>query len=210
MIMIKLTKDGTTTLYSQRFEQYYHSIFGARAETVRVFIELGLEYAIEHFNRIDLLEMGFGTGFNAMLTGEKALESLRKVNYHAIEAFPLSLEEVSGLNFDVKELHKSCWNEKVIINPYLSITKHETTLQEFQAPCKYNLVYFDAFPPSSQPELWTKEIFEKVASLMIKGGVLVTYCSKGYVQRNLKAAGFLVEKHSGPPRKREVLRAILK
>ncbi|MFT6880425.1 MAG: tRNA U34 5-methylaminomethyl-2-thiouridine-forming methyltransferase MnmC [Psychromonas sp.] len=208
--MIKLTQDGTTTLYTERFKQYYHSIFGAKSESDRVFIELGLSYTLEHFNQVSILEMGFGTGFNALLSAEKCLEAKRNVIYSGLEAYPISVEVSEELNFDVSQFHKIAWGVKSKINDYFDFIKYRTNLEDFTSDMKFNLVYYDAFPPSSQPELWTQGIFEKVAELMTVGGVLVTYCAKGYVQRNMKAAGFLVERHPGPPRKREVLRAILK
>lgn len=208
--MIKLTDDGTTTVYSECFNQHYHSIFGARLEAERVFIELGLEYALKTFKEINVLEMGFGTGLNALLTSQVAEEVKRLVNYTTLEAFPIGEDLVEDLSFDSRALHQAAWETWTKVNPCFRFIKHKVELERFKSESTYNLVYYDAFAPSSQPELWTEEVFEKVADLMEKDGVLVTYCSKSYVQRNLRAAGFTVEKHPGPPRKREVLRAILK
>ncbi|WP_341226221.1 tRNA (5-methylaminomethyl-2-thiouridine)(34)-methyltransferase MnmD [uncultured Arcticibacterium sp.] len=208
--MIKLTADGTTTIYSECFNQYYHSLFGARLEAEKVFIELGLDYALEKFAEVDILEMGFGTGFNALLTSQKAEEEKRQVDYTSLEAFPMEKELEKGLNFDVQHLHDMDWEVRIKVNDFFTLTKKKVTLEEYVSDKKFNLVYYDAFAPSSQPELWTEEIFQRVAGFMNSGGVLVTYCSKSYVQRNLRSAGFVVEKHQGPPRKREVLRAILK
>lgn len=205
---IKLTADGSTTVYSTCFDQHYHSIFGAEKESEVVFIDLGLRFASEKFEEIHLLEMGFGTGLNAFLTQEWAKSQRKIVNYTGLEAFPITEEMISEFNFDAGPLHALPWEEKVKIHPQFNFTKHKTTLQDFQSDSSFNLVYYDAFAPESQPELWTQEIFEKLYLLMLAGGVLTTYCSKGYVQRNLRAAGFLVEKHPGPPRKREILRAI--
>lgn len=206
---IKLTADGSTTVYSKCFDQHYHSIFGARQESDLVFIDLGLKYALEQWEEIHLLEMGFGTGLNAWLSREWAEKEKRKVNYTGLEAFPIRPEMVKELNFDARELHELSWESIHHLSPWFSFQKLETKLQDFNPENKFNLVYYDAFAPESQPELWTQEIFEKIASLMTEGGILTTYCSKGYVQRNLKAAGFKVEKHPGPARKREVLRAQL-
>ncbi|UBM57763.1 tRNA (5-methylaminomethyl-2-thiouridine)(34)-methyltransferase MnmD [Marinilongibacter aquaticus] len=207
--MIKITADGSSTLYSSKFDQHYHSIFGARQESDLVFIDLGLKYAVEHFEKVELLEMGFGTGLNAMLTANFAFECKKEIGYTGLEAYPIALEEAKELNFEVYELHKKSWAEKHAINPFFSFTKFNTKLQDFTTRHKFNLVYYDAFAPESQPELWTPEIFASLAGMMVEGGVLTTYCSKGYVQRNLKAAGFSIEKHPGPARKREVIRAIL-
>jgi tRNA U34 5-methylaminomethyl-2-thiouridine-forming methyltransferase MnmC len=205
---IKITADGSTTVYSKCFDQHYHSIFGAEKESEVVFIDLGLRLAFERFEEVNLLEMGFGTGLNALLTKNFAESQSKKVNYTGLEAFPITEEMINQLNFDASHLHILPWGEKVEVNDIFSFIKYNTTLQDFQSDQKFNLVYYDAFAPESQPELWTLEIFEKLYSLMEEGGVLTTYCSKGYVQRNLKAAGFMVEKHPGPPRKREILRAI--
>lgn len=208
--MIKLTNDGSTTVYSDCFNQYYHSIFGAKTESNVVFIELGLKYAFEVFKEINILEMGFGTGLNALLSLEECLKSKVKVDYTGIEPFPLKQELIKELSFDAFLFHKADWDKWIEINAYFNFKKLETSLENFRTSNRYNLVYYDAFAPSSQPELWTQETFEKVASLTAKDGILTTYCSKSYVQRNLRSAGFVVERHPGPPRKREVLRAILK
>ena len=204
---IKLTADGSTTVYSKCFDQHYHSIFGAEKESEVVFINLGLRFALEQFEEIHLLEMGFGTGLNALMTKNFSERQTKKINYTGLEAFPISDEMVKELNFDASQLHALPWGETVEVNKTFSFSKYNTKLQDFQTDQKFNLVFYDAFAPESQPELWTQEVFEKVNSLMRPGGILTTYCSKGYVQRNLKAAGFTVEKHPGPPRKREILRA---
>lgn len=208
--MIKLTADGSTTVYNKRFDQYYHSIFGARTESEKVFIELGLEYAFKNFESINLLEVGFGTGLNAILTYQEALDQNKVLNYTTLEAYPIAEEFICELNFDSTIFHNADWGKWISINPYFNFVKHRIKLEDFETAQKFNLVYYDAFAPSSQPELWTLEIFERIANFMSPDGVLVTYCSKAYVQRNLRAAGFAVEKHPGPPRKREVLRAIFK
>ncbi|GAB3268649.1 tRNA (5-methylaminomethyl-2-thiouridine)(34)-methyltransferase MnmD [Larkinella harenae] len=212
---VVLTADGSSSVYNSEFNQHYHSIFGALQESQRVFIELGLETAFERFDTIRVFEMGLGTGLNAILTALEAEKKQRMVSYTAVEAFPLPPEEARQLNFDellhtnrVIALHEAPWNRQVAITPYFDLFKYEGRLQDFQTEERFNLVYFDAFAPEAQPELWTSEIFAQIAAMLQPGGILTTYCSKGYVKRNLKAAGFLVEKHPGPARKREVLRAI--
>ncbi|SOE22166.1 tRNA U34 5-methylaminomethyl-2-thiouridine-forming methyltransferase MnmC [Spirosomataceae bacterium TFI 002] len=213
---LKFTEDGTSTLYSPRFDQYYHSRFGAKWEAERVYLELGLLSALHRFDNVRILEVGFGTGFNALLTHEKIKElSLvdgleTAVSYTGVEAYPITLSESKELNFDVSFLHKLPWDQSQKLDNNFNFKKVHTEILDFKSTEKYNLVYFDAFAPSSQPEMWTVEVFEKIASLLEPEGILTTYCSKSFVQRNLRAAGFDVEKHQGPPRKREVLRAILK
>jgi tRNA U34 5-methylaminomethyl-2-thiouridine-forming methyltransferase MnmC len=211
-----ITADGSHSVWNAEVGQHYHSIFGAWQESQRVFIELGLHVALARFDEIRLFEMGFGTGLNALLTLNEAGKAQKRIQYTAVEAFPLPLSEAEQLNFDqvlhadqTVALHQAAWDQWVNVTSYFRLWKHQGKLQDFRASDRYNLVYYDAFAPEGQPELWTQEIFELVAGIMEPGGILTTYCSKGYVQRNLKAAGFLVEKHPGPARKREVLRAIL-
>ncbi len=212
---VVLTADGSSSVYNSEFDQHYHSIFGALQESQRVFIQLGLEAALERFTEISVFEMGFGTGLNALLTMLEAVKSERAVKYTAVEAFPIPLEEACQLNFDellashyLNALHEAPWNRPLAITPFFQLLKCEGRFQDFRTEERFNLVYYDAFAPEAQPELWTPEIFEHLATLMHPGGLLTTYCSKGYVKRNLQAAGFLVEKHPGPARKREVLRAV--
>ena len=181
-----------------------------------LFIELGLEEAFNRFEtNLSVFEMGFGTGLNALLTAREAEKQQRPVLYTAIEAYPLPLEEARQLNFDeilgtqyLKALHNAPWKQPTVIHPFFSLIKYDGFLQDFQPEERFHLVYFDAFAPEAQPELWTVDIFTKIAAMLAVGGILTTYCSKGYVQRNLKAAGFKIEKHAGPARKREVIRAI--
>ncbi|MCU0325485.1 MAG: tRNA (5-methylaminomethyl-2-thiouridine)(34)-methyltransferase MnmD [Spirosomaceae bacterium] len=212
-----ITQDGSHTLFSKKFNQIYHSTFGAIQESRRVFIELGLEYAIEHFSEIKVFEMGFGTGLNALMTAQVAQNRHIKIDYTTVEAYPIAIEIAQNLNYDglinsndLLKLHQQDWNIKDTINQYFTLQKIKGELEKTIFDTNdFNLVYYDAFAPETQPELWTQEVFEKVATIMVQGGVLTTYCSKGYVQRNLKAAGFRVEKHAGPVGKREIIRAIL-
>jgi tRNA U34 5-methylaminomethyl-2-thiouridine-forming methyltransferase MnmC len=212
---IVLTHDGSSSVYNSEFNQHYHSVFGALQESQRIFIELGLQTAFERFEQINAFEMGFGTGLNALLTVLEAEKFQRNVNYTAVETRPLTLGEAGQLNFDellgshfLNSLHEAPWNRPVAITPFFQLLKYETRLQDFQTEDRFNLVYFDAFAPEAQPELWELEIFEQLASMMDPGGLLTTYCSKSSVKRNLRAAGFLVEKHRGPAHKRDVLRAV--
>lgn len=217
---IVVTADGSHSVYHPVFGQHYHSIFGAWQESQRVFIELGLEEAFRRFtDDLFVFEMGFGTGLNALLTAREAGQRERSVFYTTVEAYPLPMEEASRLNFDsllgtnyLPLLHEAPWDRLTEIHSYFSLTKRQALLQEVTAdilPRHFHLVYYDAFAPEAQPELWTEDVFRQIAALMRPGGLLTTYCSKGYVQRNLKAAGFTVEKHPGPARKREVLRAVI-
>ncbi|OIN55814.1 tRNA (5-methylaminomethyl-2-thiouridine)(34)-methyltransferase MnmD [Arsenicibacter rosenii] len=214
---IVVTADGSHSLFNEQAGQHYHSIFGARQESERVFMELGLQEAFDRFTETPLrvFEMGFGTGLNAVMTAQEAENRQRPVLYTTVEAFPIPLDEAYQLNFDevlgtryTYALHEAPWQIPTVINPYFTLTKQERQLQTFSTDGAFHVVYYDAFAPEAQPELWTADLFQHVAGMMVSNGILTTYCSKGYVQRNLKAAGFRVEKHPGPARKREILRAV--
>lgn len=202
------TKDGSITFYAPQYEQTYHSIHGAQTETERVFLELGMEYAHEQFGDLNLLEMGWGTGLNSLLTLRKANQEQIKVNYTTLEAYPIAPSVYESLEEDLVKLHQLEWGTTHAISEYFNFQKIHIQLQDFVVDQRYHLVYFDAFSPNAQPELWSTEIFKKMYDYLMPGGALVTYCSKNQVQKNMRAAGFLVEKHPGPPYKREVLRAI--
>lgn len=209
---IKETADGSPTLFSEHFQQHYHSIFGARQESDRVFIELGWDAARYKKTPIRIFELGFGTGLNALLTWQQADQLLVETHYTGLEAYPITLELAHQLQYGDKErlltLHESPWDQWQVGSPYFSYRKVNEFWENYQDNEVYDLIYFDAFAPETQPELWTTEVFAKMAGLMAPGGILTTYCSKGVVQRSLKEVGLEVEKHKGPMRKREVIRAI--
>lgn len=208
---LQQTSDGSFTFYSEKFGQTYHSVHGAKTESERVFIELGLTYALGTFqNPVNILEIGFGTGLNAFLTLSESEETKREINYLGVEAYPLSEDEYGKLPETHQALHRLEWGVWHTFNPYFNVLKQKTTLDEFDSKTPFHLIYFDAFSPEAQPELWTEEVFKKMYALLVPNGILTTYCSKSSVQKNVKAAGFYVEKHKGPPHKREVIRAIKK
>lgn len=212
------TADGSHTVSIPEMNVTYHSVHGAIQESRHVFIEAGLAYLsgrLEQPGILRIFEMGFGTGLNAFLTAIKATEAQTEIHYTAIETSPLFLEEVTTLNYTevlghrdlFQQLHQSNWNDETVINEFFTIEKQRLSLLDFTTSNRFHLIYFDAFAPSAQPELWTKEIFEKLFAAMLPGGMLVTYCSKGDVRRAMMAAGFTVEKIPGPPGKREMVRA---
>jgi len=196
----------------------YHSRHGAVRESMHVFIDAGLNQSV---GNIRVLEMGFGTGLNALLTSIAAEQQQRGIHYETIEAFPLSPGEIAALNYCERlqrtdllqvfqQMHQCDWAKPVIITPYFTLQKHGGTLLDFVSDQQFDLVYFDAFAPGAQPELWTMEVFTKLYKMMKPKGILVTYCSKGDVRRAMQSAGFAVEKIPGPPGKREMVRAIKK
>jgi tRNA U34 5-methylaminomethyl-2-thiouridine-forming methyltransferase MnmC len=216
-LRIVTTEDGSSTVINETLDKSYHSIYGAQQESQRVYIELGLLAALDKFPDTDLyvFEMGFGTGLNALMTALEAEKRQRKIHYVAVEAQPLLPDEARQLNYNtlfetnyLEKLHDASWNEPTEISPFLTLTKWEGRLQDFRTDQRFQLVYYDAFAPVSQPELWEQSIFQQMADLLQPGGLLTTYCSRSYVQRNMKAAGLIVEKHPGPPHKREILRAV--
>ncbi len=207
--MIHITEDGSSTVYSECFKQHYHSIYGAKQESEHIYIGLGLKYIAPFFQEINIFEMGFGTGLNALLTEKAANEYQLNIKYTTVEAYPLEQAIYNSLSFDARHFHEASWSNVHAFSPNFQFKKLKMSIQDFDIADSFNLVYYDAFAPESQPELWTVDIFEKIAKSMCKGGVLMSYCCKKYVQRNLKKAGFTIEKHQGPKGKREVLRAIL-
>ncbi|MBE0638978.1 MAG: tRNA (5-methylaminomethyl-2-thiouridine)(34)-methyltransferase MnmD [Bacteroidales bacterium] len=216
-IQLQITDDGSHTLYVPELNEHYHSTFGAIQESRHVFLSAGFDFICSKKKNINLLEVGFGTGLNALLTVLKKGDYI--VNYTAIEAFPLDKRINTELNYPEKltipesglifhSLHDAAWEKTVKILPGFMLKKIRIKLQDFiPNPEEFDLVYFDAFAPDIQPELWTAEVFRKLFLAMVSGGVLVTYSAKGLVKQNLKAAGFSIERLTGPPGKRHMLRA---
>ncbi|MFT3826459.1 MAG: tRNA (5-methylaminomethyl-2-thiouridine)(34)-methyltransferase MnmD [Chitinophagaceae bacterium] len=218
---IIVTADGSHSVEIPSLQVTYHSVHGAIRESMHVFIEAGLHYWHTHAMQPEcrILEMGFGTGLNALLTYSFAIATKQKIHYETIEAFPLSTTETAVLNYCeqlhqpnlqpvFEQLHSSNWHEAVSISEYLTLQKHQVTIEDFSTDQLYHIVFYDAFAPRAQPELWTEDVFRKLLNQLYPGGILVTYCSKGDVRRALMAAGFTVAKLTGPPGKREMLRAI--
>lgn len=216
MIRIIKTGDGSHTLLVPDLNEHYHSTFGAIQESMHVFIDAGLDKCKGKQN-IAILEMGFGTGLNALLTVLNMTDA--SILYHGVEAYPLEKEVLAGLNYpellsnanakDVfSKLHDAEWGKKVLINENYHLIKINGKIQEIKLPVNfYELVYFDAFAPDIQPELWAEEIFTKIFHAMKPGGILVTYSAKGLVKQNLRKAGFVVKRLAGPPGKKHMLRA---
>lgn len=215
---IFLTADGSSSITIPSMNVTYHSRHGAIRESRHVFIDAGFLYLHNQSPKKDeccIFEMGFGTGLNALLTLREAERLGCKVIYVTIEQFPLEQDIFTRLNYcDLLErpdlqnvflqLHTCEWEKEIVITPFFTIKKLKISLDEYSTNKRFDLVYYDAFAPTAQPELWTKEVFEKLYQV---GNLLVTYCSKGDVQRAMKEAGFTVEKLSGPPGKREMIRA---
>lgn len=213
------TADGGRTLHSELFNASYHSLQGAMEESMKVFIELGLQYIYPGcVDKVKIFEMGFGSGLNALLSFQFAAIHGIQLDYTGVEAHPVTLQDIQALNYSslfdepwrsfYLQLHTEGWNDKHGCPPFGQWQKFETSLQDFQTVEEYDLIYFDAFAPDCQPELWTEAIMNKMHLMLRDGGVLTTYCAKGSFKRTLKSVGFNLESHPGPGRKREITRAI--
>lgn len=211
------TMDGSHTLYREDLDETYHSKRGALTESLHVFIRNGLQYQLERnpqARAINILEVGFGTGLNAALTYRFAASAKYAVHYVALEPFPLGKEIIDKINYFegdhemrhfFQRMHGSPWNAPFETNGFI-LTKSKTRIQEFQHGISFDIVYFDAFAPEKQPDMWTPDVMKRIYQLTNAGGVLTTYCAQGAFRRNLIAAGFSVTRLPGPPGKREMIR----
>jgi tRNA U34 5-methylaminomethyl-2-thiouridine-forming methyltransferase MnmC len=215
-IKIITTSDGSHSILNETLNETYHSRHGAIQESIHVFIKNGLEFCSAGKSSISILEIGFGTGLNAILTLEYAKRNDRTVHYTTIEPEPLQEDIWSKLNYteslhmkeEFNKLHTSMWNEQHPISSSFEFLKLSQTLQDVNLEQEgFDLVYYDAFAPSKQPAMWELTLLDKVAKSIRPGGVLVTYCAKGELKRNLRSLGLHVEMLAGPPGKREMIRA---
>ncbi len=214
------TADGSPTIFLPELNEHYHSVNGAITESNHVFIERG--YLHHPGNSITVFEVGFGTGLNALLTAISAENTKRSTLFISVEKFPLSKEVTNHLHYGLPiskeaesifhQIHESKWNETVTISPHFNLLKLEADLlnSDFKLPSDYDVVYFDAFGPEKQPEMWTPTIFQKLYNASAENGIFVTYSAKGEVRRQLTACGYFMERLPGPPGKFQMLRGIKK
>lgn len=214
-IEVLITQDGSSSLRRKDLQEGYHSTYGAVAESIHIFIDAGLRNVEKH-SLINILEIGFGTGLNALLTCEFATKEKQSIYYQTIEKYPLSQQIISQLNYgkllsfeeEFLKIHLVPWNENAEINNLFSIHKIDKPAENLNYKANFfDIIYFDAFAPQFEENLWQQEMFAKLYSSLKEGGLLVTYCCKGDVKRALKASGFQIEKLPGPKGKREILRA---
>jgi tRNA U34 5-methylaminomethyl-2-thiouridine-forming methyltransferase MnmC len=213
---IVTTADGSHTIYVPELDEHYHSVNGAIQESEHIFIKGGFEFCKS--DPLYLFEAGFGTGLNALLTAIKSLNGEREVFYTAIEKYPLDEVMLKSLNYSIltgKEgeiifnlIHHSGWEKMNRICRNFSLMKIRGDLVTDDLTGSFGLIYFDAFCPEKQPEMWTKNVFVKIAEITDQNGVFVTYSSKGEVKRNLRDCGFVVTRLPGPPGKRHFIKAI--
>jgi tRNA U34 5-methylaminomethyl-2-thiouridine-forming methyltransferase MnmC len=213
-----ITDDGSHSIYSKKYGVSYHSKFGALEESQHVFINAALRFKAVIQQKISILEIGFGTGLNTFVTFFEAKKRNLIIDYKAVEAYPISIKQAEQLNYsnllepeessDVfMKLHQAPWNTPFKLNEQFIIEKILKRFQVIDFDNQFDIIYFDAFAPDAQPELWSEDILAKMYKALLPDGILVTYCAKGSVKRSLKGVGFTVEALPGPPRKREMTRA---
>ena len=211
------TQDGSHSVLAEEFGVSYHSKYGAIQESMHVFIEAGLRYRAATQKELSVLGIGFGTGLNALLTCIEAEKNDLSIHYTAVEAYPLSFDFIQQLNYTqtlglnpddnfFTKIHECKWENRVAIHPSFSIIKNKKKFEEIDEESVYDVIYFDAFAPNAQPELWEAPLLEKMYKALRLNGVLTTYCAKGVVKRTLKSVGFTIEALPGPPGKREMTR----
>jgi tRNA U34 5-methylaminomethyl-2-thiouridine-forming methyltransferase MnmC len=218
-IKLIVTSDGSHSLLNETLNETYHSVHGAIQESLHVFIKNGLSYYLEKHSPsvVSIFEVGFGTGLNALLSVKAMQNTNITARYVSIEAFPIGEGLWSGLNYTstlgcddtFALLHQSPWEKVIQISERFELLKLHTPLEKVQlTDSSFDLVFFDAFAPNKQPELWTVEMLRKVVSAMKSNGVFVTYSAKGQLKRDLKELGLNVETLAGPPGKKEMVRAV--
>jgi tRNA U34 5-methylaminomethyl-2-thiouridine-forming methyltransferase MnmC len=209
-----ITNDGSHSIFNPEMNETYHSKHGAIVEAEHVFIKNGL--LAENKKQFNILEVGFGTGLNALLTAQKAKQKNIDINYHGIELYPVPKENYVLLNFtdlvgeeksELLSLHECSWETENKIHDFFKLTKNEIELEKYTSKTKFDIIYFDAFSPETQPHLWNAEVFQNMYNLLKEDGFLVTYCAKGVVKRTMKAVGFEIVVLDGPPGKRQMTRA---
>lgn len=220
---IIITKDGSPSV-ELREGVTYHSTFGAIQESRHVFVGEGWKAivgsGVNGADTVHVFELGFGTGLNALLTFIEAEAIGRPVLYETVEFAPLDASIFESLSYcellgrpDLREvflqMHRCDWDSSVQISPWFTFYKSRDAWPDHVLQQPADVVYYDAFDPMTQPELWEERVFRRLAEQLTPGALLVTYCSKGVVRRALQAAGFCVEKRPGPPGKREIVRARL-
>ncbi|MFC2096974.1 tRNA (5-methylaminomethyl-2-thiouridine)(34)-methyltransferase MnmD [Bacteroidota bacterium] len=209
-----ITGDGSDTLYNPEIGDHYHSVFGAVEESSHIYINSAYNY----FNKksLNVLEIGFGTGLNAILTCIESKKKRIHTIYHSLELYPLGSVITDNLNYSdifindkniIKHIHSCRWEEECRIDDYFVLKKIKADILSYSINEKYDLVYYDAFGPDKQALLWTKEIFSKIFNSLNNGGILTTFSVKGIVKRALKASGFNIHRLPGPSGKRHIIRA---
>lgn len=220
-VKIITTEDGSHSLYHEELKETYHSFHGALQESKHVFIEKGIRFWRNKEGLPDFLkifEVGLGTGLNALLAAQFAKDNNLSIEYTSLEPFPLDQDLISQLNYAekledpklkeiFKRIHQVSWEEPIELYPFFQLTKHQLKLEDYTVKKEqFDVVFFDAFAPNKQAELWELSALEKCFNLLKSGGVFTTYSAKGQLKRDLKGLGFEVETLPGPPGKKEMVR----
>ena len=215
---IVTTEDGSHSLFVPQLSEHYHSTHGAIQESRHIYIDAG--FCVYSLKQINVLEIGFGTGLNTFLTLLEAEKTNTVVHYTSLELYPIDIETAKQLNYAehlmdtsktelFMDLHNAPWNESIEITHNFTLHKIEIDFsnpENLITTDKFDVIYFDAFAPEKQPEMWNQEIFDKLFAMCNMNAIITTYCAKGVVRRMLQCAGFRVERLPGPPGKREILR----
>ena len=220
MLTLVETGDGSSTLFNSDIGEHYHSRHGALQESRHVFVKSGLEFFLSehHTGAVKILEVGFGTGLNFLLSADFCSEKRIILEYTGIEAYPLSTDTILQTGYDAYiskiiwqkfiENYPEAFNNKTALNEFVQLTLAHTRLLDFSSSEQFDVLYFDAFAAVHQPEMWKHESLEHVCRLLKPGGVFVTYAITGNLKRIMKSLGFNIEKAPGAPGKREMLRAV--
>ncbi len=211
---VEITADGSATIYVPHLDEHYHSVKGALTESLHIFRNCAFLYHSPSSQPLRVLEIGFGTGLNAVVTAMATTKD-RKAHYISLELYPIKAQLIEKLNYGemvdndlLMDLHQAQWNTPQIITPTFTLEKLQCDFTQCSLPHDIDVVYFDAFAPEKQPEMWDESLFKRIYDAMSVGGILTTYCAKGEIRRRLQRVGFIVERLAGPPGgKREILRA---
>lgn len=218
-IDIQTTEDGSATLFVEELDEHYHSVKGALTESEHIYRDCAFRYRAANTSSpslpLTILEVGFGTGLNAVVTAMVADASC-PVHYVTLEKYPVADNLLGHLGYEhivdanlFAAIHAAPWEQVAAITPYFTIEKRQCDFLSAQLPTSIDVVYFDAFAPEKQPEMWSPELFKRIFHAMNPGGVFTTYCAKGVIRRMLQSTGFVVERLTGPiGGKREILRAV--
>ena len=214
MNKIEITADGSATIYLPHLDEHYHSVKGALTESLHIFRDCAFLHHPTSSAPLRVLEIGFGTGLNAVVTAMSA-NSSHNAHYISLELYPIDCELIEKLNYGdfvdndlLLALHRAPWETPTQITPHFTLEKRKCDFTKCILPQNIDVVYFDAFAPEKQPEMWSEELFMRIYEAMVPGGILTTYCAKGEIRRRLQRVGFIVERLAGPPGgKREILRA---
>ena len=214
-----VTQDGSHSIFVEKYGVSYHSKYGAITESAHVYIDAGLRFKAVVQQEISILEVGFGTGLNAYLTWLEAERRNLRVRYVGIEAYPILTEDAAEFNYgeqlgirdhqaSFQRLHSCAWERSVKLSDHFRLHKKQIRLEAYRSHQRFDLIYFDAFSPQAQPELWTERILALMYKALNPEGIFVTYCAQGDFKRTLKKVGFEVEAIEGPPGKREMTRGL--